>query len=146
MTHPDNHERYTSNTILLSRPTKRFLAWIAATSFVGIWVITVTKGRGAPSYERALSWVPENGIRAAWLLAGTGAIAILAGWINASVRFFVFGLYGLIQALFAAGIMTQAAVGREAIFLGAMQWIGYVFFAAAALLDRPPRTTEQRIK
>lgn len=136
-----------SHNAPLTRGMQRLLGWIGFSSFMCVIVFSTTDRESVPSYEWALDLAPTYTYRAVWLLLTAGVIAILAGWINPSWRFFVLAGYSLVQAMFTIAILTVAIPeGREAAMVGAMQWGGYVYFSVMSLIDRPPRPSTQSVK
>jgi hypothetical protein len=117
----------------------RLLLWVVFSSaIVGTVFLAIPDIFNSPG--GAYSWA--FGILPPWafgsLLLVTSAVGSLVLWgpLKSHWQYPVLAVYSFVQFLFAASILTLTWNGAPGAVVGALQWLGYLYFTMIVLTDR----------
>jgi hypothetical protein len=132
----------------LSKGTVRLIRWVTISS--GIFgPLFLLRGNyysdDLDPYNWALDIFPTWFYGAVWVVCFLLGCFILSELLDPHWRFPLLAMFAFNQFMFSVAIITRTWEGSPGAIVGSMQWLGYVYFSVATLLDT--RTPEaQRLE
>lgn len=127
----------------MSKGSIRLIRWIVFSSAVFGPLFLLRESYYTEEFT-AYAWALD--IFPAWVYGGFWAVCFLLGCFILSEllgphwRFPLLALFSFNQLMFSIALLSLTWNGSPGAIVGSMQWVGYVYFCVATLLDR--RTPE----